>query len=54
MIGKQIPEIGQVVEVAYLYVESKLVQPRLKGIRHDVPVKACNRRQLKFKRGFVK
>lgn len=54
VIGKQIPEIGQVVEVAYLYVESKLVQPRLKGIRHDVPVKACNRRQLKFKRGFVK
>jgi len=52
MIGREPVEIGQVVEVAYLYCLDKLVQARLKGIRTDVPKIACNRRQLKFRQGI--
>jgi len=52
VIGKELPPVGAVVEIKYLYAQSSLVQARLMRMRTDIPVYFCRRSQLKFKDGI--
>ncbi|HTA46383.1 MAG TPA: hypothetical protein VK789_28265 [Bryobacteraceae bacterium] len=52
IIGKKVPEVGQIIEVEYLYCQGSLVQARLKGVREDVSPEECTRKQLRFKDGI--
>jgi len=48
----QVPKLGQVVEVRYLYAfpeSGSLYQPTYLGLRSDITVDECMRSQLKFK-----
>lgn len=50
--SRSIPDIGQIVEVRYLYVFKKsmaLFQPVYLGSRRDISKKNCTSKQLKFK-----
>jgi bifunctional non-homologous end joining protein LigD len=47
-----IPAVGEIVEVEYLYVVSRLYQPIYKGIRTDRTVAACTLAQLKYRAGI--
>lgn len=50
--NQEIPKIGQVLEVKYLYAykNGSLFQPILKEVRNDVNVDECQLSQLKYKR----
>lgn len=49
--NQNIPNLGQVVEVRYLYgyKDGSLYQPVLLGVRDDVGVEACGMGQIKYK-----
>jgi bifunctional non-homologous end joining protein LigD len=52
-VGVEIPEVGQIVEVRYLYAfpeSGALFQPVYLGIRDDIEESECSVSQLKFKR----
>ena len=44
-----IPPVAALVEVEYLYVVKRLVQPNYRGVRTDQTIAACNLRQLKYR-----
>ena len=52
-VGSDIPGIGDIVEVRYLYAfpeSGSLFQPVYLGVRDDIELKDCTRDQLQFKR----
>jgi len=52
-VGQEIPEVGQIVEVRYLYAfpeSGALFQPVYLGVRDDIEEIECTVAQLKFKR----
>ena len=44
-----IPQVGDIVEVEYLYAVACLFQPVFKGVRDDISREACQKAQLKYK-----
>ena len=48
LIGKPTVEVGDVIEVAYLYFNKRLVQPRMKKIRGDKTMADCRLDQFKI------
>ena len=44
-----IPPVGALVEVEYLYVVRNLVQPVYRGVRTDQMLASCTIRQLKYR-----
>ena len=53
--GKESVEIGEVLEVRYLYgsADRRLVQARMKCVRADVPPKKCTMDQIIYKQGVA-
>ena len=52
-VDKEVPGIGEIVEVRYLYAfpeSGALFQPVYLGVRDDIELKDCSRAQLQFKR----
>lgn len=51
----EIPSVGEIVEVRYLYAYrgGSLYQPVYRGKRHDIDVSACTVAQLKYKPGSI-
>jgi bifunctional non-homologous end joining protein LigD len=50
--NREIPKVGQVVEIRYLYVQGKgghLYQPIFKEVRDDIDASECTVKQLKYK-----
>ena len=45
----ELPSLGSIVEVEYLYVVKNLVQPVYRGIRTDQTLASCTIRQLKYR-----
>jgi bifunctional non-homologous end joining protein LigD len=50
------PAVGDVVEIKYLYAVRHLVQPQYLGVRDDVDPEECTveRQRIKFKRGYAR
>ena len=50
--NKEIPKVGQIIEIRYLYVQGRgghLYQPFFKEVRTDIDASECTVKQLKYK-----
>lgn len=48
----EVPKVGQIVEVRYLYFVGAMVQAIYAGVREDIPADDCTMSQLKMKQGY--
>ncbi len=56
-VNSQVPAVGQIVEIRYLYAfkeSNALYQPVYLGLRKDVEIHECVLSQLKYKAGETK